>query len=159
AARLRPSDRQRVLRALEVLEATGQPLASLQGARRPGWLARRRWRGLFLSPARETLRERIDRRFVAMVEAGALDEVRRLGARGLDPALPVMRAHGVPALLGHLRGEMSLDEAVRRGQADTRAYAKRQVTWFRHQMPGWHAVPPEEAPEAARTLLAGAGPE
>ena len=74
------------------------------------------------------------------MEAGALDEVRALAARGLDPALPVMRAHGVPALLAHLRGEIALEEAIAAGQADTRAYAKRQFTWFRHQMPGWTAA-------------------
>jgi hypothetical protein len=72
-----------------------------------------------------------------MMAAGALAEVEALGRRGLDPALPVMRAHGVPALLAHGRGEIGLEEAIAIGQADTRAYAKRQHTWFRHQMPGW----------------------
>jgi tRNA dimethylallyltransferase len=140
AARLRPGDRQRILRALEVFEATGRPLAAFQGARTPGPLAGRPWRGLFVMPEdRVLLRARIDRRFEAMVEAGALDEVRALADRGLDPALPIMRAHGVPGLLAHLRGEMSLAEAIAKGQADTRAYAKRQVTWFRHQMTGWTA--------------------
>ena len=73
--------------------------------------------------------------------------------RGLDPLLPIMRAHGVPGLIAHLDGEITLDEAIRRGQADTRAYAKRQVTWFRHQMAGWEAVAPEAALELAARRL------
>ena len=81
----------------------------------------------------------------AAAQAGALDEARALADRALDSALPVMRAHGVPGLLAHLRGELSLGEAIARGQADTRAYAKRQVTWFRHQMRDWLAVAPEAA--------------
>jgi tRNA dimethylallyltransferase len=80
-----------------------------------------------------------------MVAQGALDEVRALGERRLDPALPIMRAHGVPALLAHVRGEMTLDAAIAIGQADTRRYAKRQFTWFRHQMPGWTWTVPEDA--------------
>jgi tRNA dimethylallyltransferase len=80
-----------------------------------------------------------------MMESGALEEVRALGERGLDPMLPVMRAHGVPGLLAHLRGEATLEAAVARGQADTRAYAKRQVTFLRHQLDGWTWTPPEEA--------------
>ena len=95
------------------------------------------------------MRERIDRRFETMMGEGALDEVARLRLRGLDPLLPIMRAHGVPSLIAHLDGTMTLEEAIRRGQADTRAYAKRQVTWFRHQMEGWEAVAPEAALEAA----------
>ena len=83
-----------------------------------------------------------------MLAAGALEEVARLKARGLDPLLPAMRAHGVPGLIAYLDGGISLDEAKARGKADTRAYAKRQATWFRHQMPGWTAVPPAAA-EAA----------
>jgi len=141
AARLRPGDRQRILRALEVFEATGRPIGAFQGARIPGPLAGRPWRGLFVMPPdRAELRARIDRRFEEMMASGALGEVRALAARGLDPALPIMRAHGVPGLFAHLRGECSLAEAVAKGQADTRAYAKRQVTWFRHQMEGWRVV-------------------
>ncbi len=142
AASLRPGDRLRVLRALEVLAATGRPLASLQGERQPGPLAGQRVVAVFLGPDRAALRERIDRRFETMIGAGALDEVRALAGRGLDPALPVMRAHGVPALLAHLAGAVTLAEAIVRGQADTRAYAKRQFTWFRHQMPGFAALDP-----------------
>ncbi|MGF3026310.1 tRNA (adenosine(37)-N6)-dimethylallyltransferase MiaA [Methylobacterium aquaticum] len=146
AARLAPNDRLRVLRALEVLAATGKPIAAFQAARRPGPLTGRPCRKLFLTPDRDTLRARIDARFVAMMAAGALDEVRALAARGLDPMLPVMRAHGVPGLIAYLRGALSYDEAIARGQADTRRYAKRQVTWFRHQTGAeWEWLTPEAA--------------
>ncbi|HMO29262.1 tRNA (adenosine(37)-N6)-dimethylallyltransferase MiaA [Enterovirga sp.] len=141
AARLRPGDRQRILRALEIHAATGRPIGAFQGARIPGPLAGRPWRGLYLMPQERTvLRARIDRRFEQMIEAGALEEVRALAERGLARDLPIMRAHGVPGLLAHLRGEATLAEAIERGQADTRAYAKRQITWFRHQMEGWEIV-------------------
>jgi tRNA dimethylallyltransferase len=145
AGRLRPSDRLRIMRALEVVLATGRSLASFQGEREPGPLAQGRLLRLFVMPDREEVRARIDRRFEAMMAQGALDEVAALRERGLDPLLPVMRAHGVPGLIAHLDGRISLAEAVARGQADTRAYAKRQVTWFRHQMAGWQAVAPEAA--------------
>lgn len=154
AARLRPSDRLRVMRALEVWRASGRSLARLQGAKAPGPLAGRRLMRLFLAPERAWLHARIDRRFEMMVAEGALDEVAALKERCLDPALPVMRAHGVPALIAHLNGEMSLQEAVRRGQADTRAYVKRQFTWFRHQMPGFQWLAHEEEREAALLALA-----
>ena len=72
-----------------------------------------------------------------MLAQGALDEVRALAARNLDPMLPAMKAHGVPWLRRHLAGEITLAEAAEGGKADTRRYTKRQVTWFRHQMPGW----------------------
>jgi tRNA dimethylallyltransferase len=148
ARTLRPSDRLRVQRALEIFAATGRPLVSFHGAREPGPLAGRPVVKLFLAPDRDELRRRIDRRFEAMVEQGALDEVRALGERNLDPMLPAMRAHGVPGLLAYLRGEISLDEAISKGQGDTRRYAKRQFTWFRHQLPDWHWVEPEQGFEA-----------
>lgn len=151
ARRLRPNDRQRILRALEIHAATGRSIDSFQGDRIPGPLAGRPWRGLYLMPEdRAALRARIDRRFEEMIRAGALEEVGALAARGLDPALPMMRAHGVPGLLAHLRGEVSLQEAIARGQADTRAYAKRQLTWFRHQMTGWEALSAAEAEAVLR---------
>jgi tRNA dimethylallyltransferase len=142
---LRPSDRLRVQRALEIFAATGRPLVSFHGERRPGPLGARRLFKLFLSPERDELRRRIDARFDGMIERGALEEVRALGDRNLDPMLPVMRAHGVPGLLAHLRGDLSLQGAIAKGQADTRAYAKRQFTWFRYQLPDWTWVAPEEA--------------
>ena len=149
ATRLRPSDRLRVMRALEVFEATGRSLASFQGSRRPGPLAEQSLLRLFLAPERELVRARIDARFDVMMGQGALDEVAALRDRRLDPLLPVMRAHGVPGLIAYLDGKLSLEEAMARGKADTRAYAKRQVTWFRHQMEGWEAVSPEAALELA----------
>lgn len=149
AERLRPSDRLRIMRALEVFRATGRSLASFQGEREPGPLGDVATLRLFVQPEREAVRERIDRRFEAMMGEGALDEVACLKRRGLDPLLPIMRAHGVPGLIAHLDGEITLEEAIQRGQADTRAYAKRQVTWFRHQMEGWEAVPPAAALETA----------
>jgi len=145
AARLRPTDPQRILRALEVLEATGRPLSAFQGARAAPILPEGAWRGFFLAPERAAVRAAIDRRFVTMIETGALDEVATLAARKLDPALPIMRAHGAPALIAHLRGDISLDDAIARGQADTRAYAKRQFTFARHQLPDFRWLAPDGA--------------
>jgi tRNA dimethylallyltransferase len=156
AERLKPADRMRIMRALEVHLATGRSIASFQGERHPGPLDGVPMLKLFINPEREEVRQRIDRRFEQMIAQGALDEVAALRARRLDPLLPVMRAHGVPGLIAHLDGAIGLDEAIARGQADTRAYAKRQVTWFRHQMAGWQAVPPDGAREVAlRALDAG----
>ena len=153
AGTLRSSDRLRVQRALEIFAATGRPLVSFHGTREPGPLANRPVVKLFLAPDRDELRRRIDRRFVEMMEQGALDEVWALGKRNLDPMLPAMRAHGVPGLLAHLRGEISLDEAIAKGQGDTRRYAKRQFTWFRHQLPDWQRVDPERGFDAAMAQL------
>lgn len=153
AGTLRSSDRMRIMRALEVVIATGRSLASFHGERVPGPLAQAKLLRLFVSPAREIVRERIDRRFEAMIGEGALGEVEALRDRRLDPLLPVMRAHGVPGLIGYLNGDVSLEEAIRRGQADTRAYAKRQMTWFRHQMEGWLPVVPDEALSSALQCL------
>jgi tRNA dimethylallyltransferase len=155
AARLRPSDRQRILRALEVLAATGRPLASFHGARGAPLLAPGQWAGIFLAPEREALNAAIDRRFDAMLRAGALEEVTALAARKLDPALPVMRAHGAPHLIAHLRGDVSLAEAASRSALDTRRYAKRQFTWARHQMPEFAWVAPDQAIEAGARALDG----
>ena len=155
ARRLRPSDRQRTLRALEVLAATGKPLAAFQGARGKPALRPEEWRGLFLAPDREALYARIDARFDAMIAADALNEVRLLAARKLDPALPVMRAHGVPHLIAHLEARLSLAQAAERAKLNTRHYAKRQFTWARHQLRGFEWVAPEAAVQAgAKALLA-----
>jgi len=110
---------------------------------------------LFLDVDRAELHRRIDVRFDAMLADGALDEVRALAARGLGPMLSAMKAHGVPWLRRHLAGEISLAEAAEGGKADTRRYTKRQVTWFRHQMPGWTWQSPEGARELIETALAG----
>ncbi|ARN80047.1 tRNA (adenosine(37)-N6)-dimethylallyltransferase MiaA [Methylocystis bryophila] len=137
AGRLRETDPQRLLRALEVFEATGRPLASFQEARAAPILTAESCPAFFVAPSREALYARIDARFDAMLEQGALEEVRALAARGLDPALPAMRAHGVPHLIAHLEGRLSLEEAAARGKLDTRHYAKRQFTFARHQLPSF----------------------
>jgi tRNA dimethylallyltransferase len=153
ASRLRPTDPQRNLRGLEVFEATGQPLANFQGARQAPLLAPGTWRAVFLAPDRQELYRRIDARFDVMMEAGAVEEVQNLAERGLDPALPAMRAHGVPGLIGWLRGEVSREAAVERGKVDTRHYAKRQFTFARHQLPDFRWAASSD--EAAALLQAG----
>ena len=138
-------DRTRIARALEVFEATGRSLLDWHHEGQPALLPKDSFRAVFLAPERDELYARIDARFDAMLGAGALNEVERLGARSLDPLLPAMKAHGVPALIRHLHGELSLEEAATIGRADTRHYAKRQFTWFRHQLPDFEWVKPEEA--------------
>lgn len=142
AARLRPSDPQRILRALEIFEAFGMPLAHFQGAREGALLDAAQCQCLFLAPEREKLHARIDARFDKMMAQGALEEVRRLMARGLDPALPAMRAVGVPGLMAFLRGEMPLEAAAEQGKRDSRQYARRQFTFARTQLAefSWAAV-------------------
>ncbi len=147
AARLNLRDRTRIARALEVVEATGRSLLDWHREGQPPLLPRDSFRAVFLAPERDTLYARIDARFDAMLAAGALEEVERLAARRLDPLLPAMKAHGVPALIRHLRGELSLEQAAAIGRADTRHYAKRQFTWFRHQLPEFEWVRPEQARE------------
>ena len=145
AARLNVRDRTRIARALEVIEATGRPLAEWHAETTPPLLPEGSYRALFIAPEREALYARIDARFDAMLADGALEEVTRLAARGLDPLLPAMKAHGVPALIRHLRGEITREEAAVIGKADTRHYAKRQFTWFRHQLPEFEWLTPEQA--------------
>ncbi len=142
AAKIRPGDTQRTLRALEVVEASGRPIAAWQdaGARRPLVDPAATLR-LVLAPDRAELHRRIGARFDVMLEEGALDEVRALRTRNLDPALPAMRAIGVRELSAHLDGLASLDEAVAASKAASRRYAKRQETWFRNQMPDWERLP------------------
>jgi tRNA dimethylallyltransferase len=145
AGRLKPRDRARIARALEVVEATGRSLTDWHRDGLPPLLPPGQVRALFLAPEREALYTGIDARFDAMLAAGALDEVAALAARQLDPLLPAMKAHGVPALIRHLRGEITLDAAAASGRADTRHYAKRQFTWFRHQLPEFEWVRPDAA--------------
>ncbi|MBN9043607.1 MAG: tRNA (adenosine(37)-N6)-dimethylallyltransferase MiaA [Rhizobiales bacterium 62-47] len=146
AERLQPRDRTRIARALEVIEATGRSLLEWHGEGLPPLLPPGEVVAVFLAPERDILYDRIDRRFDAMLRAGALEEVAQLAARRLDPLLPAMKAHGVPALIRHLAGELSLDEAAAEGRQDTRRYAKRQFTWFRHQLPEFTWLQPEAAP-------------
>ncbi len=145
AARLRPSDPQRLIRALEVNAATGASLATFQASRQPALLDIDRCAALVLAPDRDLLRESIDARFDAMMSAGALDEVIALGQRRLQPTLPIMRAHGVPPLLRHLSGELTLGDAITEGKSDTRRYIKRQATFARHQLPLFIETVPEDA--------------
>jgi tRNA dimethylallyltransferase len=145
AKRLKPRDRTRIARALEVVEATGRSLTDWHREGLPPILPQGDFVALFLAPERDQLYARIDARFDMMLKAGALEEVAALAARGLDPLLPAMKAHGVPALIRHLKGEIGLAEAAEIGRADTRHYAKRQFTWFRHQLPEFEWVKPEAA--------------
>jgi tRNA dimethylallyltransferase len=145
AGRLKPRDRTRIARALEVVEATGRSLIDWHRDGLPPLLPPGTFNALFLEPDRGALYARIDARFDAMLNAGALEEVAALAARRLDPLLPAMKAHGVPALIRHLAGEITLEEAATIGRADTRHYAKRQFTWFRHQLPEFEWVKPEQA--------------
>jgi tRNA dimethylallyltransferase len=150
AAKLRPSDPQRILRALEVFEATGKPLLSFQGARSTPLLDEAQCLSLFVAPQRAELYSRIDARLDDMIARGALDEIRALRARRLDPALPIMRAHGAPHLLRFVEGDLSLEEAITRAKLDTRHYAKRQFTFARHQLTSFQWLAPDEAGERAR---------
>jgi tRNA dimethylallyltransferase len=141
AAAVRPSDGQRILRALEVLEGTGRRLGVwLNQSTDPPVIRADLATGWILEPDRAELYRRIDARFDRMVAQGALDEVRALLQRNLEPDLPVMKAIGVRELARFLRGEASLEEAVRRAKTETRRYAKRQSTWFRNQMPDWERI-------------------
>jgi tRNA dimethylallyltransferase len=145
AERLKPRDRTRIARALEVVEATGRSLTDWHREGLPPLLPQAQFSALFLAPDRDQLYARIDARYDAMLAAGALEEVAALAARHLDPLLPAMKAHGVPVLIRHLKGEITREEAAAIGRADTRHYAKRQFTWFRHQLPEFEWVKPEEA--------------
>ena len=138
AARL--TDPQRLIRATEVLEATGIALPAWQSGPREGALAPPPIAKIVLAPPRAEVYERCDRRHLHVVASGGLDEAAEIRARGLDPSLPAMRALGLPDLLRHLRGDISLDEAVAGGQRAIRHYAKRQYTWFRHQAADWNTL-------------------
>jgi len=138
AARLKPTDKTRIARALEVILSTGRPLSDWQQQREGGIGELVDLRPLILLPLRDWLYARCDARFADMMEHGAVDEVRALLSRKLDPDLPVMRAIGVREIAAYVRGESDRDEAVALGQQSTRQYAKRQYTWFKHQPPpGW----------------------
>jgi len=135
AFRLSPGDRQRVIRALEVHRATGRPLSDWLSQGNQGALAGIAFQVLVLQPPRDALYGRIDARFSHMLDQGALDEVQALLDRKLDPALPAMKAVGVRELAAYLAGEITLEAAVKAAQQASRNYAKRQLTWFRNQIP------------------------
>ncbi|MFZ0495414.1 MAG: tRNA (adenosine(37)-N6)-dimethylallyltransferase MiaA [Methylocella sp.] len=155
AARLRRGDTQRILRALEVFEATGKSLASFHAARTLPVLDAKDVFAVFLATEREALKARIDARFEVMLQAGALQEAEVLRERRLDPALPVMRAHGVPHLIAHLNGEISLAEAAREAKLDTCRYAKRQLTFARHQLASFRWLTAQEAETLALAECSG----
>ncbi|MGC1178642.1 MAG: tRNA (adenosine(37)-N6)-dimethylallyltransferase MiaA [Methyloceanibacter sp.] len=153
AARLGTSNPQRILRALEVIDATGVSLAEWQGGNAPPLLASGEALRLVIAPEREPLYAAIDARFDRMLERGAIEEVRRLAGLGLDPALPAMRAHGVRELGAYLAGTASLEEAVAKAKTETRRYAKRQMTWARRYMTDWEWFPAAAAAVAAASAL------
>lgn len=148
AAKLHKGDSSRIVRALEVLEATGRPLSVWQRENMPPVLDPAKTVRVFLDRDREELKRRVDRRFDRMLDDGAIAEVEALAARGLDPNLPAMKAHGVPWLLRHFRGEIGLDGATRHAKIDTFQYTKRQFTWFRNQLPDWPWSKAERALES-----------
>jgi tRNA dimethylallyltransferase len=155
AARLKPNDRVRIARALEVVLATGRSLTDWHREGLPPLIDPTAAVKVFLAPDRTELYRRIDARFEAMLAAGAIEEVRALAGRRLDPLLPAMKAHGVPWLIRFINGEITLEQAAEKGRQDTRHYAKRQFTWFRHQLGDWPRVAPQEA--LAVILRAAAG--
>jgi tRNA dimethylallyltransferase len=137
-----------------VVLATGRSLTDWHREGMPALVKPERAAKIFLTCERKALVARIETRFAAMLKAGALVEVRALERRKLDPALPAMKAHGVPWLIRYLRGEISLDEAAAGAAMDTRRYAKRQLTWFRNQMKDWPWVAAEAAQMALESQLA-----
>jgi tRNA dimethylallyltransferase len=153
ARRLMPADRARVTRALEVVLATGRSITDWHAEGMKPALDPHAAVKVFLDVDRAQLYRRIDSRFAAMVASGARDEVRALAGRRLDPALPAMKAHGVPWLIRHLNGEIDLPAAVDAAKRDTRRYTKRQATWFRHQLPDWTWIAPETALGEIRRAL------
>ncbi|MGA7545635.1 MAG: tRNA (adenosine(37)-N6)-dimethylallyltransferase MiaA [Methyloceanibacter sp.] len=153
AARLKPSDPQRVLRALEVIDATGVSLGEWQGSNAAPLLAGEAALKLVIAPEREPLYAAIDARFDRMLEGGAIEEVRALVGCGLDDGLPAMRAHGVRELAAFLAGTASLDAAAAKAKTESRRYAKRQMSWLRRYMSDWAWFPDAEAAIAAASAI------
>jgi tRNA dimethylallyltransferase len=145
AQRVTANDRSRISRALEVVLATGRALSDWHREGLPPLIDPARAVKVFITCERKELVRRIEVRFDAMIKSTALDEVRRLAERRLDPALPAMKAHGVPWLIRCLNGELSPAKAAEGGKNDTRRYTKRQFTWARHQLPDWTWTAPEGA--------------
>ena len=141
AARLGPADPQRIVRALEVIDATGVSLTEWQGGKAAPLLAPGDALRLVIAPEREPLYAAIDARLDRMIEQGALDEVREFMGLELDPRIPAMRAHGVRELAAYLSGALTCEEAVAKAKTESRRYAKRQMTWLRRFMSDWHGFP------------------
>ena len=153
AARIEAGDRQRLIRAQAVHLATGRALSDWRAAGQPE-LAPGAWRGVALEPPRAALYTRCDGRLGAMIDAGALDEVAALAARGLDPELPALKAVGYRELAAHLRGETTLANALAAARMQTRRYAKRPTTWMRGQMADWPRLTEIDAEDQWRSFLA-----
>jgi tRNA dimethylallyltransferase len=140
AARLSPADQPRLQRAVSVRLATGRTLGDWQRDTTTPVLAAGSWAGICLAPDRASLYTRINQRFHVMMAQGALDEARHIRSLALTPNRGVMKAHGMPHLIRHLEGGMTLEQAITLGQQDTRNYARRQGTWARKFMPDWRQV-------------------
>ena len=144
ALTLRPTDGQRIVRALEVLEASGRSILEWQARRGEPLIDRKSARFLVIEPDRNDLVTRIDARFDTMIASGALDEVRELASLGLDPALPAMKAIGVRELQAVIAGDLDAADAIEQAKIATRQYAKRQSTWFRNQLGAeWERLGPD----------------
>lgn len=142
---LRPSDGQRIARALEVLDASGRSIRSWQAERGRPLIDRASAHFFVIEPDRDALTQRINRRFDAMIDQGAMEEVRQILALHLDPALPAVKAIGVRELQSVLAGEMEAEKAMEMAKIATRQYAKRQSTWFRNQFgEEWRRLSPGE---------------
>jgi tRNA dimethylallyltransferase len=155
AMMLKPTDSQRIVRALEVLDASGRSILEWQAERGQPLIDRESARFFVIEPDRAALVARIDKRFDQMLDKGALDEVKRLAALGLDPELPAMKAIGVRELQAAMAGEIGFPEAIERAKIATRQYSKRQTTWFRHQLgPEWLRLRPGDDLETTISALA-----
>lgn len=125
------NDSQRLSRALEVITETGKSIFVWQKNRQPPLF--NKFKIYTILPERENIYQKIDSRFIKMIENGAINEVKALLSMNLSPHLPAMKAHGVPEIIKYLQGEITLDEAIQIAQINTRHYAKRQYTWFINQ--------------------------
>ena len=151
--RISAGDRQRLVRAWEVWLATGQSLTDWQKSSAGGLLPGT-WSSAVIVPERRALYSRCDQRLAQMLEAGVLAEVVALASRNLNPALPILKAVGYPQLAAHLRGELSLSDALEAAQRETRRYAKRQTTWMRGQMADWPTIETLDTETQWRSFLA-----
>lgn len=154
ASRLQPSDPQRIVRALEVLDATGRPLWEWQNEPGVPVVKAEDTVRLVVMPEREALTARSDRRFDEMMRRGALEEARGISKLGLDPALPSMRALGLRPLLAHLAGDLDREEAVAEAKAETRRYIKRQATWINGNMKSWNRLPAQQMESIGGDIVA-----
>lgn len=145
AERLNPEDSHRILRAWEVIEQTGTSLDEWQKKPHKVFFLPEQFDGYFINPPRQELYARINRRFIKMTEGKAMDEIKKLDKMNLDPTLPAMKAYGVPELLAHLHGELDLGKAIEQASQNTRNYAKRQITFFKNQLPEFQEITSPEA--------------